>query len=331
MAHKKGKMTDAGRSISFWVKFTPPLAAFLLLVSAFSSSIDAQAKTAVSASRSVVIKAVPKASVWIDGVLFGKTDDAGELKIGTVASGSHTVRLRADGYKETARTLTAAEKGDIKVTMPKTSDQAELAFQEAERLGLVDRDKSIEAYRRAIKLRPSYPEAYLALARSLSENGDLDEARAALTSARRLRPGYAEASAVEGRVLKDAGNEEKAIAAFKRAITEGHGFQPEALTGLGLLYKERAEGFGSSGDLEQEKLNYEESAKYLKQALKQLSGAPDAMVVYQILGLIYEREKRFPEAVALYEEFLRLFPDSSEATAVRSFIEQIHKQMGRNP
>ncbi len=37
--------------------------------------------------------------------------------------------------------------------------------------------------------------------------------------------------------------------------------------------------------------------------------------------------KKFNEAIAVYEEFLRVFPDSNEATAVNSFILQIKKQM----
>jgi hypothetical protein len=37
--------------------------------------------------------------------------------------------------------------------------------------------------------------------------------------------------------------------------------------------------------------------------------------------------KKFEEAIAVYEEFLRIFPDSNEAGAVRSFIVQIRKQM----
>ncbi|MEP6945596.1 MAG: tetratricopeptide repeat protein [Acidobacteriota bacterium] len=291
-----------------------------------------QAKTVRRAESSVVdrtitIETEPRASIWIDGVLFGKTDDAGQLKIRTVASGSHSVRLRADGFKETSHTLTAAEKGDIKIAMQKTTDAAELAFQEAERLSLIDRDRAAEAYRKAVKLRSSYAEAYLALGRLLSDAGDLDGAQKALSMAKRLRPGYAEASAVQGRIFKDGGDEANAIAAFKRAIAEGKGFQPEALTGLGLLYKEKAEGFGGSGDFEQEKANYDESAKYLKQAIRQLSGAPDSHVVYQLLGLIYEREHRFSEAIALYEEFLKLFPASPDASVVRSFIDQIKKQM----
>jgi regulator of sirC expression with transglutaminase-like and TPR domain len=49
-------------------------------------------------------------------------------------------------------------------------------------------------------------------------------------------------------------------------------------------------------------------------------------VVYQLLGLIFERQKKYDEAIGLYEEFLRLFPDKPEVTAIRSFIEQIKKQ-----
>jgi len=100
---------------------------------------------------------------------------------------------------------------------------------------------------------------------------------------------------------------------------------------LGLLYKEKAEGAGASGDFEAEDANFAEAAKNLKMSLRQLSGAPDTVVIYQLLGLIYEREKKYAEAIALYEEFLRIFPNSSEATAVRSFITQIKKNMADTP
>ena len=48
--------------------------------------------------------------------------------------------------------------------------------------------------------------------------------------------------------------------------------------------------------------------------------APDAVVIYQLLGLVYERIQNYQEAIDIYEEFLRIFPDSSDATAIRSFI-----------
>lgn len=277
------------------------------------------------ATRSITISSEPSATVWIDGVRYGKTDSNGRLAIKTVAAGGHTLRVRADGFKEKTQPLTAAQRGDLKIVLVRTTDEAELAFQEAERLTTVDREKAAAAYERAIELRPNYPEAYIGLARVLSDAGDLDGAKKAVNNARRLRPGIAEASAIEGRIHKENGEEQKAIAAFKRAIVEGRGFQPEANAGLGLLYKEKAAAFGSSGDYDNEDKNHAESAKYLKTALKQLSGAPDAIVIYQLLGLIYERQKKPAEAIAVYEEFLRFFPDTAEAEAVRSFIVQLKK------
>ena len=312
------------------IKFSNSYAiAVLAIAVVFSVSISAQTKKAGSpaALRVVTIESQPNATVWLDGVRYGKTGSDGELTIKTVVAGTHTIRVRADGYKETQQPLLPTQKGTVKIDLTKTTDEAELAFQEAERLISSDREKSVAAYRKAIKARSNYPEAYLALARVLLDSGDGEEAEKAIVQARKLRPAYAEASAVEGRIQKEIGEEDKAIAAFKRAITEGKGLQPEAYTGLGLLYKEKAETSGASGDFEGENANYAESSKYLKTALKQLSGASDAVIIYQLLGLIYERQKNYAAAIALYEEFLQIFPDTTEATAVRSFIIQLKKDM----
>ncbi len=298
----------------------------LLVFGTFSAA--AQKHSAVSSLRSITVTTEPDATVWIDGVRYGKTDAAGKFQIKTVAAGAHSLRVRADGFKQKEQPLTAVQKGTVTVTLVKTTDEAELAFQEGERLNSSDREKAAAAYNKAIKLRPNYAEAWLALARVLADSGDLEAAEKAINSARKLRPGYAEASAVMGRIYRESGEDEaKAIAAFKRAITEGKGFQPEANAGLGLLYKEKAEGFGGSGDFENEAASYTESAKYLKAAVRQLSGAPDAIVIYQLLGLTYERQKKYAEAIAVYEDFLRIFPDVTESTAVRSYIVQLKKDL----
>jgi tetratricopeptide (TPR) repeat protein len=275
--------------------------------------------------RAVTVTTEPNAIVWLDNVRFGTTDKNGTLEIKTVGTGAHSLRVRADGFKEKAQPLTAIQKGEVKVVLVKTTDEAELAYQEGERQVFQDRDKAAGAYRKAVKLRANYPEAYIGLARVLADAGDPTEAEKAANQARKLRPGYAEASAVLGRIYKDNGDEAKAIAAFKRAIIEGRGTQPEAYAGLGLLYKEKAESAGGSGDYDAETAAYTEAAKNLKLSLKQLSGAPDAIVIYQVLGLIYEKQKQPADAIAVYEEFLRIFPDVPEATAVRSFITQLQK------
>mgnify|MGYP002085190936 FL=1 len=136
---------------------------------------------------------------------------------------------------------------------------------------------------------------------------------------------FPEVSAVEGRIYKADGEEEKAIASFKRAIKEGAGFQPEAHTGLGLLYKEKAEGFAASGDFENEAATYKLAAAELKTALAQLSGAEP--VLYELLGNVYEKMQKYAEAIAIYEEYLRLFPETPEATTFRSYIVQVKKLM----
>lgn len=303
------------------------LSALIILV--FSSVIYVFAQPARTvAVRSITVLTEPNAIVWIDDVRFGVTDESGKLVIKSAPSGLRKMRVRADGFKETSVSLLPTLKGDVKVALVKTTDEAELAFQEAEVLFMRDRDKAIAAYQKAISLRPKFAEANLALARVLSAKGDNDEALKAIAAARKARPVYPEASAVEGRIYKSNDEEERAIASFKRAITEGKGFQPEAHTGLGLLYKDKADNIDSSIDKQEEKANYYQlAAAELRKAITQLAGAPDAKEIYQLLGDTYYRAKRYQDAIKVYEEFIRVFPDSSEVTTMRSLIIQTTKEM----
>lgn len=299
------------------------MAKTLLLAGVLSVS----AVSAAAQLRTLTVVTEPKAVVWINDVNYGQTGDDGRLRLKTFATGTHKLRVRAEGFKETTQNLLPVQTGDIKVALVKTTDAAELAFQEAERMAAVDREKAVALYQKAVKLRPRYAEAYVALARLHEGMRDFDAALRAIQNARRARPAYAEASAVEGRIYKDEGNETKAIASFKRAITEGKGVQPEAHTGLGLLYKEKAEGFGASGDFESEKEYYVLAAGELRTAVAQLAGSPDAATIYQLLGDSYERAKMYREAIKVYEEYIKNFSDADDVTTFRSFIVQLEKRM----
>ena len=283
------------------------------------------AQRTAQTARTVTVITEPNAVVWIDDIRRGTTDASGKLIIKPVAAGIRKLRVRAEGFKEISQTLTAAQKGDVKIALTKTTDEAEIAFQQAEKMATENREKSVELYEKAVKLRPKYAEAFLGMARVLADQGNSDEALEAIKKARRVRPVYPEASAVEGRIYKDTGEEDKAIASFKRAIREGKGFQPEAYTGLGLLYKDKAGGGGASGDFAAEEANYLEAIKNLQKAIEQLSASEP--VVYILLGEVYEKLNRDKDAIAVYEQFLRDFPDSSERTAVESFIVQLKKKM----
>ena len=277
--------------------------------------------------RTVTIISETSASVWIDGVRYGTTDESGRLTIRSVSPGRHAVRVRADGFAEVTKPLLPAQKGDFPVKLSKTTNAAELAFQEGERQSVIDRQKAEEAYRKAIRSDPRSVAAYVGLARVLSEGGDFEGALKAVAELKKVSPTNAEAFVIEGRIYKDIDDENRSIAAFKRAIALGKGFQPEAYTGLGLLFKENAEGLGGDASDPATAAAYNEAIKNFSIAVRQLSGAPDAIVVFQLLGLIQERQGKLKEAIATYEDFLKVFPDVSEAEAVRSFIVQIKKQL----
>jgi hypothetical protein len=123
------------------------------------------AQTTKNAARSITVVTEPNATVWLDDILRGKTDASGNLTIKQISLGARKLRVRANGYKEASQNLLAAQRGDVKIALVKTTDPAELAFQEAENLASVDREKAVAAYRKAIGLRPKYAEAQLALAR----------------------------------------------------------------------------------------------------------------------------------------------------------------------
>ncbi len=276
--------------------------------------------------RSVVITTEPAATVWVNGIRYGATGDDGRLTVKLAGAARVTARVRAYGFKEATAPITPTAKV-LAVTLTKTTDEAELAFQDAERLTAIDRPKAAEAYRKAIKLRPKFPEANVGLARTLVEQGSIEEAFAAINAALKQRPAYAEAAAVKGRLLKDTGEETRAIAEFKRAITLGKGVQAEANTGLGMLYQERADNALGAGEILAAEQHYAEAAKYFSAAIKQLGISPDTSIVYQLLGRTLEQQRKYKEAIALYQQFLKIFPDSIDATAIQSFITQLQKQL----
>ena len=172
------------------------------------------------------------------------------------------------------------------------------------------RSQAAEFYRRALKLRPTFPAAHVGLARVLMDQNQHEDALAEIDAARSSRPNYPEASAVEGRIYREMAFADEATKSFRRAIREGNGFQPEAHVGLARVFEDRGQ--------------YEEAAAEFEIAIKQLSDSEP--VIYQMLGAAYEKLEKYKEAVAAYEQYLKLAPNGTLAPAVRSIIEQLRRQ-----
>jgi tetratricopeptide (TPR) repeat protein len=297
-----------------------PVFIFLLFSCSFlNAAVLAQKRQRPVASsaqtKSINVRTEPEAIVWLDDVRHGVTDSRGRLTLKRVAAGRHSLRVRAQGFKELTIALAPQRRGDVSVKLTRTSDEAELLFQQAEAARELARDDearqaAAELYRRALKLRPRFAAARVGLARVLLDLNDYNTGLEEINKAREVRPTYPEASAVEGRILRMAADTSGAIEAFQRAIREGRGFQPEAHTGLALLYEEKG-------------MN-EEAIKEFRKALVQLSDTEP--VVYQLIGALYEKMEKYKEAVEAYEKYLQLAPEGSLAPAVRSVIDQLRRQ-----
>ncbi len=289
-----------------------------LLLAAYGSLVSAQRRPAVSAAgraRTLTVVTEPNALVWIDEIRRGTTDANGKLASIKISSGAHTLRVRATRFKEITMPLTSAQRGEIRVRLLRTTDEAELTFQEAETVRETAKDdetrqKAADLYRRTLRLRPAFPAAHVGLARVLMDLNDTSGALGEIESSRRYRSVDPEASAVEGRIYRETGQTDEAIGSFNRSIRESHGFQPEAHVGIGRVYEDKGQ--------------YELAAREFQIAIGQLSDTEP--IIYQLLGAAYEKSGKNKEAIAAYEDYLRLAPNGSLAPAVRSILEQLKSQ-----
>ncbi|WP_175676187.1 tetratricopeptide repeat protein [Burkholderia ambifaria] len=93
-------------------------------------------------------------------------------------------------------------------------------------------DDAIAHYRRAVALRPDYPEAHNNLGNALRDARNPAEAMQSCSRAIELRPGYAEAYNNLGNVLQDLGELDAAAASYGKAIAF-HPAYAEAHSNLG--------------------------------------------------------------------------------------------------
>jgi len=155
-------------------------------------------------------------------------------------------------------------------------------------------DEGVAAYRRALQLKPDLPETYNNLGNGLREQGQLDEASAAYRRALELRPDYTEAHINLGVALAEQGKIVQAIAMYRRALELKPGYA-EVYTNLGNALRQQ-------GQLSEALVAYRHA----------LQLKPDLPETYNNLGVALAEQGQLDEAVDTYHRVLGFKPGYPE-------------------
>jgi len=295
---------------------TPPRKSSLAGVLALGLALGANAFGQSDSTSSLLIKTAPDTIIWVDALRYGVVPANGELMINNLRTGARTIRARLKGKREIAQKVVLAAGGrqSFQISFPAPANKAELSFQTAEEL----REKgkhadAIKEYRAAIKLRSGgFAAARAGLARSLMSSEKYDAAVAEARRALRERGGvFPEAHTVIANTKRTQGFSDDAMASYRTALAQARGVSPEAHTGLALVYQDR--------NLP------EEAIKHFRLAIAQANDTEP--IIYFLLGTTLEREFLNREAVEAYEKYVQLDPTSRQASAVRSVLKQLRREI----
>ena len=150
---------------------------------------------------------------------------------------------------------------------------------------------SIEAYTKAITIKPDYAEAYYNMGLALKAHGKLDEAIKAYNKALTIKSDYAEAYNDLGVALKGQGKMEEAITAFHKALNIKNDF---------------SEAHINLGNALQDQNRPEEAVLAFRKAL---SIQPKSAEFHLSVGVAYSRQGKLAEAIKAYENAVYFRPN----------------------
>jgi tetratricopeptide (TPR) repeat protein len=199
----------------------------------------------------------------------------------------------------------------------------------ASNAGLMQFDDAIESYKKALEIKPDYPEAYYNMGIALKNQGNLDAAIDNYKKALDLKPNYVEAYFNMGNLLKDKGDFEAAIDSYKKAL-EIKSDYPEAYYNMGIALKNQGnldaaidsykkvlelkphyvEAYFNMGNILKDKGDFEAAIESYNNALEI---DPDYVEVNNNLGIAFKDKGDFEAAIDSFNKALEINPDYVEA------------------
>ncbi len=164
---------------------------------------------------------------------------------------------------------------------------------------------AIAAHRRALELKPAYPEAFNALGNAQSKLGNLDEAIASYRQALALRLAYTDARSNLGKALRDKGELAAAEEAYEQVLERAPDCA-EAHNNLGIVYR-------AQGRLDEAVASFDRA----------LACRPAYAEAYNNQGNVFVAQEDYKKALESFELALTFKPDFSEALTGYGHVLQV--------
>ena len=154
-------------------------------------------------------------------------------------------------------------------------------------------EEAIEAYNKALAIKPDYADAYNNMGVTLQDQGKLEEAIEAYNKALAIKPDYAEAYNNMGVTLKEQGKLEEAIEAYNKALA---------------IKPDYADAYNNMGVALQDQGKLEEAIEAYNKAL---AIKPDYAEAYRYLSLLTKYTPNDRQIIEVYD--LLKHPDLNDS------------------
>jgi tetratricopeptide (TPR) repeat protein len=257
---------------------------------------------------------LPGSVIFINNIRHGVTAADGTLDLPHIRAGSYPAKVRTVGYADWKGSVivSAGASRTLRVTQQASSDQGTLHYQKGDELRDKGKnDEAVQEYERALSIRPVFPEARLAMARSLISQQKFELAERQLSSAVK-EPGVAraEAQTLLANLRRYQGLLDESVTEYRKALRLAAGLSPEAHIGLAIALEE----LGTA----------DEAVKEFRIGIAQdMDTEP---ILYYLLGSLLEKTGANEQAIEAYSNYLRLDPEGQYASAVESMIQKMKEE-----
>jgi len=238
----------------------------------------------------------------------GYKDSVQVIDLSSMPRGHMDLDMRRDTSKEAPSVPPGGPAAVVTVHRP-TSTEAEEELAKGRQLLIEKHDPkaSIEKFKKAVKIDPSFATSYLLLGTAYVQLQNWNDARSAFEKASQLEPGNAEAFFGMGFTL----NQQKDFAGAQKPLQRSLQLNPSSAES----HYEAGRGLWALG-------KWQEAEVYARKAVALNKAFAPAHV---LMGNINLRRRDAKAALAEFEEYLRLDPQGPFAESVKAMVEKIRK------